>query len=160
MKKQAFGFTGKSDLLVKGSTRFGEWWYIFVAAAGSAIVSVSSSFTSSYKLPEKVVGFSGSADHIQLDFFFKCPWIYLAVGLLMMWYGARAAFFKVVVAFFMQLRLFVCRFALDSGQRYRYASSCVFFLTNVMDFSPLPERIPAHVWQGSLCRPPCGVALG
>jgi hypothetical protein len=53
MGKQKFGFSGESSVLNKISNSLGQWWYIFFAAVGSAVISISASFAGTYSFCEK-----------------------------------------------------------------------------------------------------------
>lgn len=87
-----FGFTGNSRLLTELSTSLGQWWYILIAAAGSAIVSISASFAGTYDLAES---WSSVSDVLSLiSFLQKMPWSWLGLGAgaIMILYGGKGTY--------------------------------------------------------------------
>lgn len=85
-----FGFTGSSSSLKDFSTKLGQWWYIFAAAVGSAIVSVSASFAGSYDICNNWQSTSGVADFALFVLFM--PWAWLLLGSLMIIYGGKGTY--------------------------------------------------------------------
>lgn len=85
-----FGFTGKSDFLAKFSASLGQWWYIFAAALGSAIVSISASFAGTYNLTESWSGFSSVLGFVL--FLLKMPWTWLFIGAILILYGGKGTY--------------------------------------------------------------------
>ncbi|MFQ2660905.1 hypothetical protein ACK3ZC_17360 [Aeromonas caviae] len=90
MKKLNFGFTGDSDSLTKLSTSLGQWWYIFAAGLGSAIVSIASSFVSSYSTSSNFSGISGLISFI--TFLLACPFTWLLIGAALIIYGGKGTY--------------------------------------------------------------------
>lgn len=90
MKKINFGFTGSSDSLTKLSVSLGQWWYIFAAGLGSAIVSIASSFVAAYSHSSEWSSASGFWGVIL--FFFKNPVVWLFIGGLLIVYGGKGTY--------------------------------------------------------------------
>lgn len=85
-----FGFTGSSSSLQNFSAKLGQWWYIFTAAVGSAVVSVSASFAGNYDIFDKWNSSSGIADFLLFVSFM--PWVWLLLGSLMIIYGGKGTY--------------------------------------------------------------------
>jgi len=93
MGKQKFGFSGESSVLNKLSNSLGQWWYIFFAAAGSAVISISASFAGTYCFSEKWKVFKASTD--KLDSLFDLianPWLFIVLGSISILYGGKGTF--------------------------------------------------------------------
>lgn len=85
-----FGFTGNSRFLTELSTSLGQWWYILIATAGSAIVSISASFAGTYDLVEN---WSCVSDVLSFaSFLQKMPWLWLGLGTIMILYGGKGIY--------------------------------------------------------------------
>jgi len=90
VNKLRFGFTGKSNRLNQLSNKFGQWWYIFFAATGSALISICASFAIGFDIANK---FKDTTD------FFPClwliiwnPWCGLIIGATAIIYGGKGTF--------------------------------------------------------------------
>ena len=90
MEHIKFGFTGNSSSLQKISTKLGHWWYIFFAAAGSAIISISASFAGTYEVSKKW----RNVDDLQnfLIFISTNPWLWIVAGALAIIYGGKGTY--------------------------------------------------------------------
>lgn len=96
MENIRFGFTGSSTAIIDFSKKLGQWWYIFIAAVGSAVVSIAASLATSYDFQAKLDTFKTLSG---LDYAFKyclialsSPWFWLIIGIFMMMYGGKGTF--------------------------------------------------------------------
>jgi len=87
-----FGFTGNSKLLTELSTTLGQWWYIFIAAAGSAIVSISASFAGTYDLAKSWNSVSSAISFFSFLQEMPWPWPGLGLGMIMIIYGGKGTY--------------------------------------------------------------------
>ncbi|MCK5718278.1 MAG: hypothetical protein KAH77_12395 [Thiomargarita sp.] len=90
MTNLKFGFTGNSDLLKRFSIKLGQWWYIFCAAIGSAIVSISASFVGTYDYSQKWTAVTGLLETLMM-FIFN-PYTALICGVIAMIYGGKGTY--------------------------------------------------------------------
>jgi len=90
MEHIKFGFTGDSSSLQVLSTKLGHWWYIFFAAAGSAVISISASFAGTYDSSKEWGGTSGVQDFVL--FLSTNPWLWIVVGALTILYGGKGTY--------------------------------------------------------------------
>ncbi len=87
MKKLKFGFTGNSELLKNFSIKLGQWWYIFIAAAGSAMISIAASYTGAYNYSNHLEQYSNI-----VSFIIFIPWTWLITGTIMIIYGGKGTY--------------------------------------------------------------------
>jgi len=90
MGKQKFGFSGESSVLNKISNSLGQWWYIFFAAVGSAVISISASFAGAYNFCEKWEASHGILKSLIVVLF--NPWSFILLGSIAIIYGGKGTF--------------------------------------------------------------------
>ncbi|REL37095.1 GAF domain-containing protein [Thalassotalea euphylliae] len=90
MNKLQFGFTGESEVLNQFSNKIGQWWYIFFAAAGSALISICASFAAGFDFSTKLEATIGFWPCLWL--FIWNPWLGILLGVLAILYGGKGTF--------------------------------------------------------------------
>jgi len=85
-----FGFTGNSDALDRFSKKFGQWWYIFFAAAGSALISVCASFSVGFIFSSKWDAVTGVWPALCLVIL--NPWSGIILGVIGILYGGKGTY--------------------------------------------------------------------
>jgi len=85
-----FGFTGSSDALSRFSQKLGQWWYIFFAAAGSALISICASFSVGFNFLTKWEAASGFLPALCLVVW--NPWSGILLGAIGIFYGGKGTF--------------------------------------------------------------------
>lgn len=90
MKKLRFGFTGESKVLNEFSNKLGQWWYIFFAAAGSALISVCASFAAGFNFSDEYKGINDFFPILWL--FIWNPWSGILLGVIAILYGGKGTF--------------------------------------------------------------------
>ncbi len=90
MNKLKFGFTGKSDALNHLSVKLGQWWYIFFAAVGSALISICASYTGIFDFSKKLKNADVFGDYIFA--LMLNPWLGIGLGCFAIVYGGKGTY--------------------------------------------------------------------